>query len=154
MEWFLLHVPIIGGIIKETNAARTARTLASLLAAGVPALQALAITKDVLQNSYYKDVVAQAAVAVEKGQPLSATFLQHVDIYPVIFAEMIAVGEETGQHSKMLLQVADFYESEVEQKTKDISTIIEPFLMLAIGGGVGFFAIAMISPIYSISGGM
>ncbi len=153
-EFFLLHIPVIGTIVKETNAARTARTLSSLLSAGVSALPALAIARDVLQNSYYKEVLTEASGLVEKGQPLSDAFLRHDDLYPIIFSEMIAVGEETGQHSEMLLRVAEFYEGEVEQKTKDISTIIEPFLMLAIGGGVGFFAVAMISPIYSISGGL
>lgn len=153
-EFCLLHTPIIGGIVIETNAARTARTLSSLLSAGVSALPALSITRDVLQNSYYKEVLLEAGASVEKGLPLSESFLRHENIYPVIFSEMIAVGEETGQHSQMLLRVAEFYEAEVEQKTKDISTIIEPFLMLAIGGGVGFFAVAMISPIYSISNGI
>lgn len=153
-EYVIIHMPVIGGIVIETNAARTARTLSSLLSAGVSALPALSITRDVLQNSYYKAVLAEAGASVEKGQPLSESFLRHEDIFPVIFSEMIAVGEETGQHSQMLLRVAEFYEAEVEQKTKDISTIIEPFLMLAIGGGVGFFAVAMISPIYSISGGL
>jgi type IV pilus assembly protein PilC len=153
-EFGLLHIPVIGTIVKETNAARTARTLSSLLSAGVSPIFALNITRDVVQNSYYKDVIQEAGIIVEKGRPLSEAFLRHGNIYPIIFSEMIAVGEETGQHSEMLLRVAEFYEGEVEQKTKDISTIIEPFLMLAIGGGVGFFAVAMITPIYSISSGV
>jgi type IV pilus assembly protein PilC len=149
-----LLIPIIGTIVKEVNTARTARSLSSLLSAGVSALSALSITRDIVQNVHYKKVIAEAETLVEKGFPFSEAFARHEDIYPVIFSEMIAVGEETGQLSQMLLNVADFYEDEVEQKTKDMSTVIEPFLMVLIGSGVGFFAISMISPIYSLSSGI
>lgn len=150
-EWFIIHIPVIGPMVKETNAARTARTLSSLLRSGVDVVGALGITEDVVQNSYYKEVVKEAAVKVEKGKPLSEAFTAHDDLYPVLLGEMVAVGEETGQISEMLIEVATFYETEVERKTKDLSTIIEPVLMVVIGAGVGFFALAMISPIYSIS---
>ena len=72
-------------------------------------------------------------------------------MYPILVGEMIAVGEETGQIANMLKELAEFYETEVEHKTKDLSTIIEPLLMVVIGGTVGFFALAMIAPIYSIA---
>lgn len=150
-EWSLIHMPIIGTITKEVNAARTARTLSSLLSSGVDVVGALSITNDVVQNSFYNSVLKDAAVRVEKGESLSAPFTERGDLYPILVGEMIAVGEETGQISGMLLQLAIFYENEVEQKTKDLSTIIEPLLMVVIGGMVGFFAMAMISPIYSIS---
>lgn len=153
-NYVVLRIPIIGGIVREVNAARTARTLSSLLSAGVSALQSLAITRDVIQNIYYKKVLEEAHGLVEKGFPLSEAFERHTNIYPVLLAEMMVVGEETGQVSPMLLRIAEFYEGEVEQKTKDMSTVIEPFLMLVIGSGVGFFAVAMISPIYSLSGGI
>lgn len=154
LHGFVLKIPLVGGVVKEVNAARTARTLSSLLSAGVAALQALAITRDVVQNVHYKSVIADAEALVEKGFPFSEAFVRKEKIYPIIFSEMVAVGEETGKLSEMLFSVADFYEGEVEQKTKDMSTIIEPFLMVLIGAGVGFFAISMISPIYSLSSGI
>ena len=150
-HWVILHIPVIGNMTKETNAARTSRTLSSLLTAGVEVIHALNITKDVLQNVYYKPVLEEAAKRVEQGRPLSEIFVENERLYPVFVGEMTMVGEETGQIGEMFGQLADFYENEVEQKTKDLSTIIEPILMVVIGGTVGLFALAMITPIYSIS---
>lgn len=147
----LLYIPVIGNLVKQTNSAYTARTLSSLLSSGVDVIGALNITEDVLQNVHYKAILREAATHVEKGGALSEVFVAHEELYPILVGEMISVGEETGQISSMLTEVADFYENEVEQKTKDLSTIIEPILMVVIGGVVGFFALAMIAPIYSIS---
>lgn len=147
----LIRFPIIGTIVKETNAARTGRTLSSLLSSGVDVVNALKITEEVLQNVHYKKVLREAALKVEKGDAMSGVFIAHDTLYPVLVGEMMAVGEETGDISKMLLEIADFYEKEVEMKTKDLSTIMEPLLMVFIGGIVGFFAFAMIAPIYSVS---
>jgi type IV pilus assembly protein PilC len=149
--WIIVRLPIIGNIAKEANAARMARTLSSLLSSGVDVLRALQITEDVVQNPFYKKIIAEAGRRVEKGLPLSETFIERSDLYPILVGEMIAVGEETGQISNMLKELAVFYETEVEHKTKDLSTIIEPLLMVVIGGSVGFFALAMIAPIYSIA---
>jgi type IV pilus assembly protein PilC len=150
-EWTILHVPIIKTLVKEYNAAQTARTFSSLLSSGVDIVGALGITRDVVQNSYFKDVLSKVEKEIQKGSPISKVFVQNEDIYPVLFSEMIAVGEETGKLSTMLNDIAVFYEREVQQKTKDMSTIIEPFLMLVIGAAVGFFAVSMITPIYSLS---
>lgn len=150
-DFVFLRIPLIGVIVREINAARTARTLASLLASGVDVITALDITADVVQNSYFKNVIVSAKEAVGKGDPLSASFIRAEYLYPAFVGEMIAVGEETGQLTEMMKKLALYYEDEVDRKTKDMSTIIEPFLMLAIGGAVGFFAVAMISPIYQLS---
>lgn len=147
----IIHLPVIGLLVKETNSAYTGRTLSSLLASGVDVIGAIQITKDVIQNVHYKDILQEASEKVEKGSPLSETFIAHENRYPILVGEMIAVGEETGQISAMLTEIATFYEGEVERKTKDLSTIIEPILMVVIGATVGFFALAMIAPIYSIS---
>lgn len=154
LDKVILKIPVIGRIAMKANCARTARTLSSLLRAGVSSLVALEITEEAVPNTEFKAVVAAARVAVEKGKPLSSAFLDASNIYPPMFSEMAAVGEETGDVPSMLARVAEFYEEEVEEETKDISTIIEPILMVVIGGGVGFFAIAMIAPIYSISSGV
>lgn len=150
LDWAALNLPVVSPIAKEINAARTARTLASLLSAGVSYLESTRITGEVLQNGYYRAIMRQVEEQVEKGQPISKVFIESEKYYPPFVAEMIAVGEETGEISKMLEKVAVFYEEEVDQKTKNMSTIVEPLLMVVVGIGVGFFALSMITPMYSL----
>lgn len=145
-----VRIPVIGEMIKEFESARTTRTLSSLLSSGVEIVVALDVTIDVLQNHLYKDALKRARGAVEKGEPMSAIFVEYEHIYPLFVGEMVAVGEETGKIAEMLMSVANYYEGEVDQKTKDLSTIIEPLLMIIIGVGVGFFAISMLAPTYSL----
>jgi type IV pilus assembly protein PilC len=140
--------------VKETNTARTARTLASLLSSGVEVVRALSITGEVVQNTYYRDVLDTAQERIQKGDPIATVFKEHEDLYPPLMSEMVEVGEETGKLTDMLEELAVFYESEVARKTKDMSTVVEPFLMIVIGAGVGFFAISMLTPIYSLSSGI
>lgn len=149
-DYIILRLPVIGNLAKEVNTARTARTMASLLSSGVDMSRALSITEEVLQNIYYKSLIRSSIVSIEKGSALSESFKAHPELYPVMMGEMIEVGEETGNLARMLLDIANFYENEIDNKTKDLSTIIEPVLMIFIGGTVGFFAISMISPIYSV----
>ncbi len=149
-SWIIPKLPVIGTMAKETNAARTARTLSSLLNSGVDVMQSIEITEEVVQNIFYKKILREARDRVEKGTALSEVFIERTDLYPILVGEMILVGEETGQIAGMLNELAGYYETEVERKTKDLSTIIEPLLMVFIGGGVGFFALALIAPIYSI----
>jgi len=146
----ILYIPVIGKIVKEVNTARTARTMSSLLLSGVNISNSLSITEEVLQNVHYKELIHKSIESIEKGMVLSASFKENAFLYPVMMGEMVEVGEETGNLSKMLLDIANFYEVEVDNKTKDLSTIIEPVLMLLIGTAVGFFAVSMIKPMYSV----
>lgn len=151
MDTVVLKLPVISGIAKQINAARTARTLSSLLKSGVEFTVAIQITEDVIQNSYYKKVLKDAQGTVVKGGNISEVFANHSDIYPYFISAMAGVGEETGKISEMLFEVAVYYEEEVSRRTKDLSTIIEPVLMIVIGTGVAFFALSVLSPIYSLA---
>lgn len=146
----LIYAPVVGPMVVEVNAARGARTLASLVSSGVDMVKALGITKDVLVNSAFREIMIAAEDAVVKGSPLSSVFVDKHTVYPQLFGEMIAVGEETGDMPTMLNRLATYYENELEQKMKNINGILEPLLMLFIGGTVGFFAMAIIAPIYSL----
>lgn len=149
--WIVLHIPVIGMLAKETNSAMTARTLSALLSSGVAMTQSISITGDVLQNVYYKEVLRDALHEVEKGIVLSEVLGRYPNLYLPMVMEMIAVGEESGKLTAMLMRVAQFFEADVDRATKDLSTIIEPLLMIIIGVGVGFFAISMLGPMYSLS---
>jgi type IV pilus assembly protein PilC len=150
-DTILLRLPVIGNIVRAANSAVTMRTIASLVVSGVSMIESLKITERVLQNSYYKEVMAKAADSIQQGVNLSTIFKQEGKLYPLLVGEMAEVGEETGNLSQMLTNGAEFYEAEVDQATKNLSTIIEPALMVFIGIAVGFFALSMIGPMYSLS---
>ncbi len=151
IDSIVIKIPGISQITKEINSARTARTLSSLLASGVPFMRSLEITRDVVQNSYYRNVLTEAMKNTEEGLPISKVFAENQDLFPTFVSEMMSVGEETGDFNQMLAQVAAFYETEVDERMKSISTIVEPALMIVVGVAVGFFALSMIGPIYSLS---
>ena len=153
-EFVLLRIPLIAPLVKKTNSARTARTFSSLLSSGVEVVRALTITGEVIQNSYYREVIEEAKENIQKGGAIAKAFKENDDLYPPLVGEMMSVGEETGELSEMLGRIANFYEKETSRKTDNLTSVIEPFLMVFIGAVVGFFAISVISPIYSISGGM
>ncbi len=150
MHAVTLKIPVIGLLVQEVNTARTARTMSSLLGSGVDVVESVNITSDVVQNIYFQEVLKKASEAIKNGELMSKTFSQYTKYYPLFFVEMMNVGEETGKTGEMLLGVAKYFEEDVNQKTKDMSTIIEPVLILFIGGAVGFFAVSMIQPMYSL----
>ena len=150
-----LRLPIFGPLIKKLNTARMARTLASLISAGLSITKSLEITGRVLGNVEYQESLAGAVASIEKGQSFSEILRQYPRLYPPLVVQMISVGEETGTMSRMLVRIALFYEEDVSETTKNMSVIIEPLMMVVIGTIVGFFAISMIQPLYSsLAGGI
>lgn len=149
-----LKIPIISSMVKKNNSASTIRTLSSLIGSGVPIVRSLEITSRTLGNIYFKEAISEVAKEVKKGAKLSESLNPYQKIYPSLIIQMIEVGEETGQTSDILQKLAEFFEEEVTNDTKNLLAIIEPVLMLIIGVAVGFFAISMIQPMYSMLGAL
>ncbi len=149
-DYFLLHLPTIGKIVAKVNMARFSRTLSSMIGSGTSIVKALDIISNTLGNTFYKESVKDACEEMQKGIALSEVIRKYDKLYFPLMMHMIEVGEETGTLQNTLEQIAEFYEEEVEQVTSNMSSIIEPVLMLMIGGAVGFFAVSMIQPMYSV----
>lgn len=152
VDFLVLRIPIISPIIRKTNSAYTVRTLSSLITSGVPIVRSLEIVSGAVENIYFQKAMTEASEKVRKGSKLSEALRVYQGLYPPTVVQMIEVGEETGETSTILAKLADFYEEEVANATKNLSSVIEPVLMLLIGAAVGFFAVSMIQPIYGMLG--
>ncbi len=150
----LLSLPVIGELVKKMNLSYISRTLATLLATGVSFGNSLEITSQVATNAFYQDALKEAKAEIEKGQRLSVVLEKYPHLFDPTTLQMLAVGEETGETSKILEDLASFYENQVNTATKNLVSLIEPLLMLIIGAVIGFFAVSMIQPIYSMLGSL
>jgi type IV pilus assembly protein PilC len=150
MGFISLHLPAIKNLTIKVNSARFGRIYSSLLRSGVSVVDALSIISNTLTNHYYKEALQRGVDDVQKGVALSKIVSEYPKLFPVLVYQIIEVGEDTGKTEEVLLRMAEFYEEEVDQITKNLSSIIEPVLMVLIGGAVGFFAIAMLQPMYSV----
>ncbi|MCE9629003.1 MAG: type II secretion system F family protein [Candidatus Vogelbacteria bacterium] len=146
-----LKLPVIGVMVQELNSALVMRNLSALISAGVSLTESLKITSSVVNNTEYQNLLLGSIEAIEKGVLVSQVFKAREDLFPPLVGEMAEVGEETGELAAMLLRGAIFFEGEVDNKTKNLSTIVEPVLLVLIGCAVGFFAISMIGPMYSLT---
>jgi len=152
VDFLTLKIPIISPLIQKTNSAYFVRTLSSLITSGVPIVRSLEIVSGAVGNVYFQETLQEASEKVRKGSKLSESLRPYQKLYSPTVVQMIQVGEETGETSTILAKLADFYEEEVANATKNLSAVIEPVLMLLIGAAVGFFAISMIQPIYGMLG--
>jgi type IV pilus assembly protein PilC len=152
LDKFLLKTPIISSLIKKTNSASTIRTLSSLIKAGVPIVKSLEIISNTLGNFYYRESMLVSSERVAKGEKLSDVLALYQEIYPPVVLQMVRVGEETGETASVLEKLAEFFEDEVGNATKNLVSVMEPIIMLVVGAAIGFFAISMIQPMYSMLG--
>lgn len=152
VDGLMLRLPLFSPLIQKINSAFFARTLSSLIGAGIPIVKSLEITSTVLNNGRFRKALEDAAEQVRKGAKLSQGLKGSGKLYPLVVLQMLEVGEETGQTGEILAKLADFFEEEVNAITKNMAAIIEPVLMLFMGGAVGFFAVSMIQPMYSMLG--
>ena len=146
----VLKMPVFGRINRVVAVARFCRTLATLLDSGVPILNALRITSTIVQNHVLSDVIDEAARNVTEGQSLAVP-LKQSNHFPPLVTHMIAIGERTGELENMLGKVADAYETEVETTVETLTSLIEPLLILAMGGVVAFVALAILLPMLNLS---
>ena len=150
LDFIFLKLPLFSSMVQKANSAVTLRTLSSLIASGVPIVRALEITSHVVSNSFYQEALQDASKEVAKGAKISDSLARSKHLYPTLIIQMVQVGEETGESSQVLSKLAEFFEEEVTQVTKNLASVVEPLLMLFIGAVVGFFAVSMIQPMYSI----
>jgi len=147
----MLKIPLIGRLSMEVNAINIARTLNLLLRGGVKIVQALEITSSTLTNLVYRDELIEISKSVQRGETLSKLMIERHDLFPPSFSQMTAVGENTGKLDETLVFLADFYEGELDSSTKSLSNVLEPAMLLVMGGIVLFVALSIITPIYAIS---
>jgi type IV pilus assembly protein PilC len=152
IDKLMLKAPIIGPILVKVNVARFARTFGSLMASGISVLDAIQATESALGSTVYQDEMAEVFKQVKNGRPMSE-HLRASKHFPAIVGQMVAVGEETGQMDEILLKLADFYEKEVDTVVAGITSIIEPILIIVLGGMVGFIVISVFGPITALEGG-
>jgi len=147
----ILNFPIVSSIIKKINLARFARNLSSLLKTDIMIVKSFQITSNVLGNLRYKEIVLEMGEKIKKGEKLNETVRKYPKLFPPVVEQMISVGEETGELDNILIELADFYEGEINQIMNALPSLIEPLLILVLGVGVGGIAAAIIMPMYSLS---
>jgi type IV pilus assembly protein PilC len=147
----LLKLPVFGDLVRKMGVAKFSRTLATMLQAGVPIISSLDIVASTAGNTVIEEAVIESRMAIAEGRSLTDPFLES-GVFPTMVTQMISVGEESGALDVMLLKVADFYDEEVDAAVDTVTTMIEPIMMIFLGGTIGTLVIAMYLPIFQMSG--
>jgi len=146
---FKLKIPVFGNLLIKTYMAKFSRTFAGLSAAGLPLLEIFKTTQDVVPNLVYQNAIANMAKKVESGEPISKV-IRDYDLFPKMMAQLASVGEKSGSIDEVFDSMANFFDKEVENITSNLSTLLEPMLMVVMGGGVGLLIVSVLQPIYGL----
>ncbi len=147
---FKMHLPVLGDILERIYLARFARNLATLVAGGIPIIQALKIISDIINNVVYRDILLDTANQVTNGKSISESLAKYKQ-FPPLVTQMVSVGEQTAELDTILAKLASFYEKEVDAKIATLSSLLEPIIMLILGIGVGILVAGVLLPIYNLA---
>jgi type IV pilus assembly protein PilC len=151
VESLLLALPIAGTVVKKATIGRFARTLGTLLRSGVALVPALEIVGDVVSGERFRESIAELRQALREGSLVSGP-LERSGLYEPMFVQLLRVGEETGSLDAMLLRIAEYYELDVETMLAALGSMLEPLMILLLGGAVGFIVAAVFIPLYTLIG--
>lgn len=154
VHWIFLRLPILGKISKEVNLANISRTLWLLLRGGIKIVEGVNIVSDTLQNEVFKKNLRNSSESVKSGKLLSDAFYSKKFLFPFVFSNMVSVGENTGNLTENLKYLSEYYDSEVDEYLKNLSSTLEPILLVFMGLIVGFIAVSFITPIYKLTQGV
>jgi len=149
IDRFLLKMPLFGDLNEKSAVARFCRIFGTLTRSGVPILQSLDIVRDTSGNQVIANAVEAAKLEIQNGGMISLA-LQKEQVFPILAIQMMSIGEETGELDSMMMKVADFYEDEVEQAVKALTSIIEPLMMVVLAVMVGVILLSMYLPLFKV----
>ncbi|MGI6637183.1 MAG: type II secretion system F family protein [Minisyncoccales bacterium] len=146
-----LRIPIVGEFIKKINLVRIAENISTLIAGGLPIVQALEVTAGVLGSNTYRKIIHETRDGVRRGELMSVTLTKYPDFFPALFLQMVIVGEKTGNVDSSLSNVVNFYQGDIDRSLEGMVKLLEPLMIILIGGMIGLMVISILTPIYQIT---
>ncbi len=150
MDKAMLRSPVFGPLLRKVAVSKFTRTLSTMLSAGVPILEALQVVAKTAGNKVIEQAVLRVGDSIAEGRPIAEP-LEESGVFPNMVVQMINVGESVGALDSMLEKIADFYDEEVDQAVENLTAMIEPFMMVFLGGLIGGIVVAMYLPIFKLS---
>ncbi len=146
-----LRIPLVREFIKKINLVRIAENLSTLIAGGLPIVQALEVTAGVITSDTYKKIILKTKDSVRKGEAISSVLAKYPNFFPTLFLQMVIVGEKTGNIDTSLTNVVSFYREDINRSLEGMMKLLEPIMIILIGGLIGVMVVSLLTPIYQIT---